>query len=461
MLAAAALVLNWQADCTYLKVFLIAFVVRKWVVSFRMMDRALYRLPLGLVEPDPDIDDERHNAVAIYMSSLFTWHGYAMLFCGSFYVFFYGASQYMTIAPVVTGVSIAFSCMGLIPFFALLVLMLGALVLLYLFYIVFICLMWPLEKCSLSRRRAISRRNGGYQSDGITNTTDIRQIEEAMVANENSGARRSGGGFRTSIVKETPAMAAIPIVIFRKRNPPQELEAVKVEIIKDTSGHQGSPVNTDKPMTKLDPVGSLDQPQCNLEGSSSMASQGSGKGLATIVHMDGADVVDDHACISTTALPHIDTPGTRSRTSSSLSGKAGENSTGDIASQDVSITPNTKPQDVPQAADSNVQTSHPSDASQEKSSIRKSAGMSAPHGKFKWKKTPDNNTLDTPAPVSHVDDFPADYPTIVDEECAICLFDFEDGDELRHLYCDHFFHRNCVDRWLSKNAFCPKCKRGI
>jgi len=405
------------------------------------------------------------------MSSLFTWHGYAMLFCGSFYVFFYGASRYMTIAPVVTGVSIAFSCMGLIPFFALLVLMLGALVLLYLFYIVFICLMWPLEKCSLSRRRATSRRNGGYQSDGITNTTDIRQIEETMVTNENSGARRSGGGFRTSIVKETPAMAAIPIVIFRKRNPPQELDAVKVEIIEDASGHQGSPTNTDKPVTKVDPVGSLDQPQCNLEGSSSMASQGSGKGLATIVYMHGTDVVHDHAtnqtqqgasdlCSSTTALPHIDTPGTRSRASSSLSGNA-QNSTGDIASQDVSTTPNTKPQDVPQDADSNAQTSHPSDASQEKSSIRKSAGMGAPHGKFKWKKAPDNNTLDMPTPVSHVDDFPADYPTITDEECAICLFDFEDGDELRHLYCDHFFHRNCVDRWLSKHAFCPKCKRGI
>ncbi|KAK3831001.1 MAG: hypothetical protein J3R72DRAFT_425619 [Linnemannia gamsii] len=36
-----------------------------------------------------------------------------------------------------------------------------------------------------------------------------------------------------------------------------------------------------------------------------------------------------------------------------------------------------------------------------------------------------------------------------DEECAICLSDFEDGDELRHL--------NCVDRWLVKSAFCPKC----
>jgi hypothetical protein len=48
-----------------------------------------------------------------------------------------------------------------------------------------------------------------------------------------------------------------------------------------------------------------------------------------------------------------------------------------------------------------------------------------------------------------------------DEECAICLSDFEDGEELRHMYCNHLFHRNCVDRWLVKNAFCPKCKRGI
>ncbi|KAF9166035.1 hypothetical protein BGX21_004500 [Mortierella sp. AD011] len=58
-------------------------------------------------------------------------------------------------------------------------------------------------------------------------------------------------------------------------------------------------------------------------------------------------------------------------------------------------------------------------------------------------------------------DLPKGNPTIHDEECAICLYDFEDGDELRHLYCDHFFHRSCVDRWLTKNPFCPKCKRGI
>ncbi|KAF9939132.1 hypothetical protein BGZ67_009878 [Mortierella alpina] len=65
VVAVAALALNWSVPCTYLKAFLIAFVVRKWIVSFLMIDRALYRLPLGLTEPDPDIDEERHNSVAI------------------------------------------------------------------------------------------------------------------------------------------------------------------------------------------------------------------------------------------------------------------------------------------------------------------------------------------------------------------------------------------------------------
>jgi hypothetical protein len=53
------------------------------------------------------------------------------------------------------------------------------------------------------------------------------------------------------------------------------------------------------------------------------------------------------------------------------------------------------------------------------------------------------------------------YPIILDEECAICLFDFEHGEQLRHLPCDHFFHLSCVDRWLVRNPFCPKCKRCI
>ncbi|KAF9612796.1 hypothetical protein IFM89_004206 [Coptis chinensis] len=42
--------------------------------------------------------------------------------------------------------------------------------------------------------------------------------------------------------------------------------------------------------------------------------------------------------------------------------------------------------------------------------------------------------------------------------CCICLAKYADNDELRELPCNHFFHMECVDKWLKINALCPLCK---
>ncbi|CAN4076881.1 unnamed protein product [Withania somnifera] len=45
-----------------------------------------------------------------------------------------------------------------------------------------------------------------------------------------------------------------------------------------------------------------------------------------------------------------------------------------------------------------------------------------------------------------------------DAICCICLTNYEDNDELRELPCSHYFHIQCVDKWLKINASCPLCK---
>eukprot|EP00656_Telonema_subtile_P057750 TRINITY_DN9576_c0_g1_i1.p1 TRINITY_DN9576_c0_g1~~TRINITY_DN9576_c0_g1_i1.p1 ORF type:complete len:199 (+),score=39.98 TRINITY_DN9576_c0_g1_i1:1-597(+) len=45
--------------------------------------------------------------------------------------------------------------------------------------------------------------------------------------------------------------------------------------------------------------------------------------------------------------------------------------------------------------------------------------------------------------------------------CAVCLSDFDAGDDLRVLPCKHSFHSACVDQWLAINKTCPICKREI
>ena len=48
------------------------------------------------------------------------------------------------------------------------------------------------------------------------------------------------------------------------------------------------------------------------------------------------------------------------------------------------------------------------------------------------------------------------------EMCAICVDEFEDGEDVRILPCSHIFHSKCIDEWLSNySSLCPLCKANI
>lgn len=48
------------------------------------------------------------------------------------------------------------------------------------------------------------------------------------------------------------------------------------------------------------------------------------------------------------------------------------------------------------------------------------------------------------------------------ETCPICIVDFEQGDDLRVLPCNHSFHSGCVDPWLlDLSTACPLCRKGF
>ncbi|KAL0339140.1 UNVERIFIED_CONTAM: E3 ubiquitin-protein ligase [Sesamum angustifolium] len=81
------------------------------------------------------------------------------------------------------------------------------------------------------------------------------------------------------------------------------------------------------------------------------------------------------------------------------------------------------------------------------------------------------STLSLPAPESVVDAFPLKYhkkikkadsdPNDV-QQCYICLADYEEGDKLRVLPCNHEYHVPCIDKWLKEvNRVCPLCRHDV
>eukprot|EP00775_Hariotina_reticulata_P009670 gene9670-9829_t len=45
--------------------------------------------------------------------------------------------------------------------------------------------------------------------------------------------------------------------------------------------------------------------------------------------------------------------------------------------------------------------------------------------------------------------------------CPICFCEYSPGVALIKLDCDHFFHKECIRKWLKRDATCPMCKTGL
>jgi len=75
-----------------------------------------------------------------------------------------------------------------------------------------------------------------------------------------------------------------------------------------------------------------------------------------------------------------------------------------------------------------------------------------------------------PAPESVVDSFPLKTHKKPEksesgddnQQCYICLAEYEEGDKIRVLPCHHEYHMSCVDKWLKEiHGVCPLCRGDV
>lgn len=45
-------------------------------------------------------------------------------------------------------------------------------------------------------------------------------------------------------------------------------------------------------------------------------------------------------------------------------------------------------------------------------------------------------------------------------QCSICIEKFENQTEVLQLPCKHYYHKECIEKWLDKNTSCPLCRKG-
>lgn len=54
------------------------------------------------------------------------------------------------------------------------------------------------------------------------------------------------------------------------------------------------------------------------------------------------------------------------------------------------------------------------------------------------------------------------YTCSENNNCSICLCDMEKDDEYYEIKCNHYFHKDCLDTWITDYSYiCPVCRKEI
>jgi hypothetical protein len=46
---------------------------------------------------------------------------------------------------------------------------------------------------------------------------------------------------------------------------------------------------------------------------------------------------------------------------------------------------------------------------------------------------------------------------LINYECIICLNEFDHGQSLTLLKCEHIYHKHCLELWFDRKRTCPLC----
>lgn len=82
---------------------------------------------------------------------------------------------------------------------------------------------------------------------------------------------------------------------------------------------------------------------------------------------------------------------------------------------------------------------------------------------IEYRKSPSDSYMDdfrTQLPAKRYDSIFEGRRWLIEQECSICLTEFDPYSDINHLSCGHVFHASCLERWLKLwNSTCPLCRK--